>query len=168
MESPSLWLCERALLLWRCIALVHAHFSCKHRSTDNSSFCATVDDLRDLKNMADDMNRIVYEQQTFFDESEKNIAEADESITAGASEIKLVRSTALLFSPFSPRSSSKHPFTAKLSLTLHHTTYRLHPTTLRTARRFASLSPSLPSSSSFSSSLSSAPLVSLRRRRRHN
>jgi t-SNARE complex subunit (syntaxin) len=41
--------------------------------------------------MADDMNRIVYEQQTFFDESEKNVAEADENVSSGIQEITLVR-----------------------------------------------------------------------------
>lgn len=148
--------------------MVHAPFSCKHRSTDNFSFCATVDDLRDLKDMADDMNRIVYEQQTFFDEAGKNVAEADENVSAGASEIKLVRFAELSNPIFCYSSASNTIFFANQSLTHHNTLYRLHLTTHPTARRFASLSPSLPSSSSFSFSLSSAPLVSLRKRRRHN
>jgi len=41
--------------------------------------------------MSDDMNRIVYEHQSFFDESEKNIVEADDHVSGGAGELALVR-----------------------------------------------------------------------------
>ena len=51
--------------------------------------------------MADDMNRIVYEQQEFFDEAEKHIAEADNNVAAGTSEVALVRSPSIISFSFS-------------------------------------------------------------------
>lgn len=44
--------------------------------------------------MADDMNRIVYEQQQFFDEAAKNVEEADYNVASGTQEVALVRSWA--------------------------------------------------------------------------
>lgn len=50
-----------------------------------------MSDLRDLQDIAKDINRIVHEDQKFFDESEKNLREADENVETGITEITLVR-----------------------------------------------------------------------------
>lgn len=49
--------------------------------------------------MASDMNRIVKEDQVFFDQAEKNIVEADENVSHGASELQLVRYNITLSGP---------------------------------------------------------------------
>lgn len=100
---------------------------------------ALVEDLRDLKSMSDDMNRIVYEQQEFFDAAEKNIVEADEHVASGTSELALVRHSPFYSPRFSTHAMHYTPFCLILTLNSHSNAPRRQSTSLRTERRSASL-----------------------------